>query len=289
MPRGLIPGERVAARITRSARVDASVLGWIPRCRTEGNMAPLLGCLCRVLDDCARGYLVSCVCWARAQRRRNRHHPNLVFHTIRRFSRCRRRVRFPFPSGTSRTRMGILTGYGLLRVPLLLHAQVPNSRHLTPREGGHPIPPVEPAMQTLTRLDRCALEFAARQSSGKIYPESLREFGSAKLGCLPDAVANQGFSDGFHYSYRGTSRNESGQVASYEARARWKSLWLNGVFELYTNQNAVFLWSETGDALTKGSPPVRMAPQFDFGLCLVTFERSTPYGQKQIPVTDELV
>jgi hypothetical protein len=102
-------------------------------------------------------------------------------------------------------------------------------------------------------------------------------------------VASQGYSDGYHYSYSGTSRNELGQVTSYEARAQWKSFWLNGVFELYTNQNGVFLWSETGDALTKGSPPVSMAPQFDFGLCLVTFERSTPYGQKQIPVTDELV
>jgi hypothetical protein len=76
-------------------------------------------------------------------------------------------------------------------------------------------------MHTLTLLDKCSLEFASRNTS-KIYPESLSEFGSAKLGCLPDAVANQGYADGYHY-------------------------------------------------------------------CLVTFERSTPFGQKQIPVTDELV
>jgi len=183
---------------------------------------------------------------------------------------------------------GLFLAVGYCVFPLLLHAQVPNWRHLTPREGGHPIPSVEPAMQTLTLLDKCSLEVASRNTS-KIYPESLSEFGSAKLGCLPDAVANQGYADGYHYSYSGTSRNELGQVTSYEARARWTSFWLNGVFELYTNQNAVFLWSETGDALTKGSPPVRMAPQFDFGQCLVTFERSTPFGQKQIPVTDELV
>lgn len=175
---------------------------------------------------------------------------------------------------------GLFLAVGYCVVPFLLHGQIPISR------PGNPVPQVQPALEMLTLLDKCALEFAAKQTP-KSYPDSLREFGSANLGCLPDAVANEGYSDEYHFSYGVTSRNDSGQATSYQALARWHSFWLNGVFELYTNQDTVFRWSEKGDAATKGHPPVRMAPQFDFSMC--AFQRSSPYGQKQTPLTPELV